>query len=180
MSDSRAARRYAQAIFSVAKDQNVLAPLAEDMTALRDTLKQSLELRLFIQNPILEKDEQSKVVRSVFEGRGHPLLVTFLLFLIEKSRLKLLSDITEVFDSIFKSENHLMSAQLEVEREIEPSMLKELNEKISQRFGKKVETSVVINPELLGGFKLHINDLVFDASLKTQLGKFQENVFSTI
>ena len=47
---------------------------------------------------------------------------------------------------------------------------------LSRRTGKQVELEVTVDPELLGGVVAKVGDLVFDGSLRTQLGQLRANL----
>ena len=180
MIDSKVAKRYAQALFSVAKDRNVLDLVAADLKDLALCLTASEELALFIRTPIFTKEERTLVIKNVFEGKVQLLVITFLMFLVEKNRLNIIGDVIEMFAKLYRDEKRILDVRLETEREMEPAILEVILKKLSQRLNRKVEATVRIAPELLGGFKLSVQDVVYDASLKTQLQKFQESVTSTV
>lgn len=180
MIDSKVAKRYAQALFSVAKDGKVMDAVASDLKDLARCITESPELAMFIRNPILKKEERTQLIRNVFEGKIQPLVVTFLLFLVEKNRLNIVGDVIEMFGRLYKEEKQIIDIQIETERDMDPAMLDAIVNKLSQRLNKKIETTVRVVPELLGGFKLNVQGVVYDASLKTQLQKFQESVTSTV
>jgi len=48
--------------------------------------------------------------------------------------------------------------------------------KIKQSFGDKVEATIKIDPNILGGIKIKTEDRILDASLKTQLLKLKESI----
>ena len=52
---------------------------------------------------------------------------------------------------------------------IEPAQLAEVVASLEKRFGKKLNVSVVIEPELIGGIRAVVGDEVFDASVKARL-----------
>lgn len=180
MVDAKVAKRYARAFFLISKEKNVLDAVATDLKGLAQCLELSEDLRMFIRNPIFKQEERVQLVKNVFEKDVHPDVLNFLLFLIDKKRLNLIGDIINMFNELFMGHYNTQEADLITEREIDGAMLQELLKKISERSGKKIQLNISTDPELLGGFKLRIGGVVYDASLKTQLERFKESVISTV
>jgi len=44
-----------------------------------------------------------------------------------------------------------------------------LVKKLQAKFGKKIEASVKVDPEIIGGIKIVVGDTVIDASVRGQL-----------
>ncbi len=64
--------------------------------------------------------------------------------------------------------------------EIEITTVGDLDEKtinkIKSSFGDKVEATIKVDPNILGGIKIKTEDRILDASLKTQLLKLKESI----
>jgi F-type H+-transporting ATPase subunit delta len=180
VSDMNVARRYARALFQLADERKNLKQVFTDLKDLRSILESSSDLQSFILNPVLTLEDQQMVVKSVFEGRAQPLVMTFLLFLIEKSRLKILHDILDAFIEIYLESTNTLTAAISAERALDPARLDLLVSKLQERTNKNVTADVTIDEQLLGGFKVRIGDQVYDASLAAQLKRYHHDVLSTV
>lgn len=180
MIDVKVAKRYANALFLISKEQKTLDAVSEDLKALAQCLELSADMRLFIRNPIFKKEERVQLLTNVFKNSLHPSVLNFLMFLVDKNRLNLLGDVIAMFHDLFMQHHNIQEVYLSTEREMDEGMLQSLIKKLSEWSGKKIQTHVRVDPGLLGGFKLNTGDVVYDASLKTQLRRFQESVVSTV
>lgn len=180
MDNLKAAKRYAQALFELAQEQNVLDKTALDMQGIRACLEQSRELRVFLRDPILKKEERATAVRSLFENRVEPLVLTFFLFLIEKTRLNILEEIVAAFGALYLKHKNVVSVVVKTAGAIEPKQMGALVKKLKERFAKDLEPRAIVDEGLIGGFKIQMDDVVYDCSFKTQLAKFQESVIATV
>ena len=177
---NKVAGRYARALFDLAADQNNLDAVVADAHGVKASIEFSSDLKAFLANPILKKEEKHSILKAVFEGRVQPLFLNFLMFLVERSRLDILSEIIDDFIAIHLASTGTMNVVIRTERPIDPPLMEQLLAKLQQRSGKKIKAEVVIDPELLGGFKVQMGDEVYDSSFKSQLRKYQESAISTV
>jgi F-type H+-transporting ATPase subunit delta len=174
------ALRYARALFQLADERKYLKQVFTDLKHLRSIVGGSEDLQSFILNPVLTKDDQLSLFKSVFEGRIQPLVMTFLLFLIEKSRLNILQDILDAFTEIYLKSTGTLTAMISTERPLDAACLESLVSRLQDRTNKKVIAELAIDEQLLGGFKVRIGDQVYDASLSAQLKRYHNDVLSTV
>lgn len=180
MKSSKVAERYARALFNLASEQKSLDAVVADSQAVKESIGSSAELRAFLVNPIFKKEEKDSILKSVFEGRVQPLFLNFLMFLVERSRLDILGQIIDEFIAIHLTSIGTMNVVIRTERAIDPPLMEKLLAKLQERSGKKIQADVIIDPELLGGFKVLMGDEVYDSSFKSQLRKYQESAISTV
>lgn len=93
---------------------------------------------------------------------------TFLQLVIRNKRVGYLKFICNYFISLYRKENGITSARL-----VSASESKELEAKVTEMLKAegytKIEFDSEVNPGLLGGFVLTVDDKRLDASLSTQL-----------
>lgn len=96
----------------------------------------------------------------------------FVLILQKNNKLKKIDYIIEEFINYSKKQEGIKMVEIETARKLEPSALN----KIKKLFGEKSEITEIINKNLLGGVKIKVDDVVYDASLKTQLSKLKASL----
>lgn len=96
----------------------------------------------------------------------------FVLILQKNNKLKKIDYIIEEFVNYSKKQEGIKMVEIETARKLEPSALN----KIKKIFGEKSEITEAINKDLLGGIKIKVDDMVYDASLKTQLLKLKQSL----
>lgn len=98
----------------------------------------------------------------------------FLMMLQKNNKLKKIDHIIEEFIQYSKKQAGIQDIEIESARKLDQPTL----DKIKKLFGEKSEISEKINKDLLGGVKIKIDDLVYDASLQKQLIKLKEKLIS--
>ncbi len=96
----------------------------------------------------------------------------FVLILQKNNKLKKIDYIIKDFITYSKKQEGIKIVEIETARKLEPSALSS----IKKLFGEKSEITETINKNLLGGVKIKVDDMVYDASLKTQLSKLKASL----
>ena len=178
MAHLRIARRYTKALFDLSVEQASLQEVYQSLQSVDQAVKNSLELRQFLSNPVTSKSQQRNVVEALFKDRVHPTVMQFLFFLIDKKRLSLLGDVFDCFDALYLGHNLTVRAKITTAIEIEDAQLNRLVKKLETNAQKKILAQPVVDPAILGGFKVQLGDRVFDNSFATQLERFHRNLIN--
>jgi F-type H+-transporting ATPase subunit delta len=181
MSEIRVASRYAKSLLELAEEKGVLEEVHNDMQLFSNTCDNSRELKLMLRNPIIGHDVKLKALRRIFSDKFHPMTLSFFEILTKKQRENLLAVIAKEFHKqynvLMKIESALVTTPFELTEDLRASFRKAVEE-IS---GKQVELKEKVNPELIGGFVLQINDRQIDTSISSRLKelriKFSENPY---
>jgi F-type H+-transporting ATPase subunit delta len=89
--------------------------------------------------------------------------------LVEYGRLSLLPAISQAFEELKARDEGILDAQIIVAAKPSSAEVKDLVKRLEAKFGNKIEASVSVDPEIIGGIKIIVGDTVIDASVKGQL-----------
>ncbi|TSC84820.1 MAG: F-type H+-transporting ATPase subunit delta [Parcubacteria group bacterium Gr01-1014_13] len=98
----------------------------------------------------------------------------FVLILQKNNKLKKIDYIIEEFEAYAKKQDRAKIIEIETARKLDQTALN----KIKKIFGEKSEITELVNKELLGGARITVNDMIYDASLKTQLKSLRQQLIS--
>jgi F-type H+-transporting ATPase subunit delta len=165
------ARPYAEALF---KAGGIAAPaaLADELQALADVAGQP-QLRQFADNPKVTADQVFDLVTSVARPAGSAPLsqpaTNLLRTVIDNGRLVALPEIAAQYHALVNGRSGTSDAIVHSAFPIEPQQLQDVVAALERRFGRKLNASVVIDPELIGGIRVVVGDEVLDTSIKVRL-----------
>lgn len=176
---NKAARRYATAFLEIAVGENILEDVREDMLLILNTIEGSSELKIFLKNPIVRKEQKKAAVEKIFEDRVQD--ITFRLFelLSKKERVALLEDISRNFIELYNLHKGIIKVDVTSAHKLEDDQLKALKKNIERTTGKKVEFETDIEKDLIGGLKFRIDDTVVDGTVKFKLNQLKDLLTST-
>ncbi|WP_100332471.1 F0F1 ATP synthase subunit delta [Bacillus xiapuensis] len=176
MSNSAVAKRYALALFEVAKEQNQVEAIEEELRAVKYVLADNEDLLPLLESPKLTIGQKKALLQSAF-AQISPYTLNTLMLLTERHRE---GEIAEVADAYIELANEARGVAEATVISVRP--LTEAEEAtISAQFAKKVgkqslKITNVVDTGLLGGLKVRIGNRIFDGSLRGKLDRLQKQL----
>ena len=157
------ARPYAEALFQVAVkgDLKQAAAEAEALAAVAA----NPQLREFADNPKATAAQVFEVMTSVVKTPLSDASKNLLRTVIDNNRLGVLPEIAAQFHALVNARSGVSDAVIYSAFAIEPAQLADVVAALEKRFNRKLNASVVIEPELIGGIRVVVGDEVLDSSV---------------
>ena len=168
------ARPYAVAVFRLAKEKSALAKWSE-MLALLSSVVADAQMRAVIEDPKLASADVERMFLSVCGDKLDASGQNLVKLLVEYGRLALLPEIAEMFEEQKAQDEGMLDAEITSAAKLDGAQVKTLVAQLQTRFGKKVEATVKVDPEIIGGIKIVVGDTVIDASVR---GRLQELAYT--
>ncbi len=177
MKSGAAARRYARALFQLAKEDQQTTQIGDQLDTLRALFASSPELREALLTPLYPVRERRQVLRRISEAEGVSGLVTnFYSYLIDQRRLVDFPGIREEYARLVDEESGLVTAAVVTASPLDEASQDRLRRALSERTGFEVRLEVDVDPSLIGGAIAKVGDLVFDGSIRAQLDQLRANL----
>jgi F-type H+-transporting ATPase subunit delta len=172
-----AARRYAQAVFDIAKQSNSLDRWLADLATLNATFGER-NVVTTLEDPNLNEDEQRQVIDGVLKpGAVSDLARNLLYILVRRQRLGLLPRIVEVFQEMYNKEKGIVVAEVTSAVPLDSAHRQRVADEISKiTGGKTVDLHMHEDPRILGGIIARIGDELIDASIAARLADLSERL----
>lgn len=170
---NQVAERYAQAFFSLAKDEGTVAELKSEAAVLKTVCNRDL-IRL-LDNRSITKDEKKAIFRESLHGADRNLM-NLLYLLIDEGRGHYLLEILDGFVSYCNEDLNIQEVMVYSARPLTEKEHAEIGDAISGKLGKAVEITNRIDESLLAGTRIFINDRVYDSSLKAKVRSLKEEL----
>ena len=177
MPSSAAARRYARALFGLAKEDGVTTQVAGELDTLAELFEASPELREALIIPLYPVKQRISVLKGVAQAESLSGLTTnFYSFLIEQRRMVDFAGIREEYARLVDLDSGLVTAEVLSASPLDEQKQDRLRRALSQRTGMEVRLDVTIDESLIGGAIAKVGDLVFDGSIRAQLEGLRANL----
>lgn len=174
-------KRYAQALFDLAVEHNILEKVNSDVMFIRNVFAENRELRVIIANPVIDAYKKIKILNRLFEKDIQELSIRFLRLITNKGREQYIAYICEAFDEIYKEYKNILSVNLTTAQKAEKTVTEDISKKLKEVINMNIELSEKVNEDIIGGFIVNFQDYKYDASIINQLNKlkkgFSENLF---
>lgn len=177
---SRAAKRYAMALYGLAKDAGQISVISEDIARIAGILISSPELVNFLSNYIVTREKRKKVIAELFKSRVNDLTWRLILLMEDKKRLKLLGDVCRAFPEVKRNSEGIAEASVTIPYPADAQLMDVINGKIRILAGRPAETRMIEKPALIGGLQIRIDDILYDISVKGILGRLERKTIESV
>ncbi len=177
MKYAKAAKRYVKAVFELARTQNQLDSLAKDMQAAAQIFNEHPELGKFLANPMVAQTAKTAAVKKIFGKGFSPLFGRLIDLLAGRKRLELLPDVAELFNQHYKKYQGIVEADVTVAVPVDEKMKETFAQKVKEISGKEnIELRFHVDPGIIGGYIIQIDDLRVDDSVRGKLRKIKQKL----
>ncbi|MCA9510875.1 MAG: ATP synthase F1 subunit delta [Myxococcota bacterium] len=177
MRGSASSRRYARALFQLARETNATTEVRRELGELASLFAENKPLRDALLTPRFRASERKSVLTAIARQGGLSQTVAhFLQFLIDQRRLVHFEAIHEEFERLANEASGLVTAHVRAASELDERKQDRLRRALSQRTGREVRLDIRVDPSLVGGAIATVGDMVFDGSVRTQLGRLRSTL----
>jgi F-type H+-transporting ATPase subunit delta len=171
------ARRYAKALIRIGEEDGNYELYGQELKAFEGVMGISPQLGAVMENPIYDKDQKKALFRAInLKLRLSPIVVNFILLLIDKRRLGYFAEIVRCYGLLADEVAGKARAKVISPVPIPNASIAAIQKKLASMTGKEVIVSVEEDPGLIGGVVTQIGDIVYDGSIRTQLNKMKETL----
>jgi F-type H+-transporting ATPase subunit delta len=182
MLNPRLAFRYAKSLLDLAIERGQLEEVYADMLWLQSVCKSSREFVTFLKSPIIKNDKKAKILEAVTAGKIGLLTAAFNKLLVTKSRESFLPEMITAFINQYKVEKGIRTVHLTTAHPLNDDVRNAIVDQIKKSLGfEKIDLEEKVDEEIIGGFRLQVEDQLIDASvaydLKAIARQFENNDF---
>ncbi|WP_297336559.1 ATP synthase F1 subunit delta [Algoriphagus sp.] len=184
MTNHRVASRYAKSILELSLEKGLLEEVYADFKKLISFSEENREFGLILKNPIVSSDKKLTVLQALFAKDTQEMTVKFFEIVARKNRADVLIEVAKAFQELYNLHQSIQVAELTTTYPVESAQKAVFENLVKEISGKKtVQFIEKVNPELIGGFVLKVNDRLLDESLKSKLNalkiEFSQNHYES-
>ena len=175
MKGGAAARRYAKALMDLARRDGLIAEIGAQLQEHQALLRANVQLQRVFENPSIDIQVKANILTTLFE-RTQPVLLLrrFLLLLVAKDRMRQLDSICMQYARMADEELHRIVAQVTTAVDLDAQQRQAVAQKIAATTQRDVVLETHIDPSILGGLVVRINNIIVDGSLRGQLARIHQ------
>jgi F-type H+-transporting ATPase subunit delta len=178
MKEGILAQRYAKALFAIALERRQLEPIRRELYEFVTTVEENKELDTFLRSPETSRAERRSAITRVFTDRCSPVLFNFLLLLADKGRIGIYREIHQAFQKLYDSHNRRVKALAISAVPMEKPELDALKTDLTKALQMNFEIENRVDPGILGGLILDLEGKILDGSVRLQLERLREVIYS--
>lgn len=164
---SQLAERYAAALFELASETNKVIDWQKQAKVIQQSLTQ--DMNKFFASCQISKEEKKDVLKKAYAGSIDEMMLDFLYLLIDKSRFNNVNTILISFNTLCNDLRNIKEGIVYSANPLSENQMSEIEKAMSIKIDADCELINKIDPRLISGFKVEIDNVVVDTSMKNRL-----------
>ena len=175
MQDSQISKRYGYALFESAVNFGIVDEIFNDLDKFINFCYEKLCLKELISQTYIDKQERFEVIELLGKELSfNEYFINFLHLLIEQERIAYLPKIFNEYSNLCYKRNNILKVKVVSAKELKPEEKNNLIGMIQKALKKTPAITSEIDKNIIGGYIINIDDVLYDSSAKTQLDKFRK------
>jgi F-type H+-transporting ATPase subunit delta len=170
-----AAKRYARAIFELAREEGQAEKWAERLASVRAIFSRP-EVRQVLLNPTIPLRDRESAVGAILDERGDRESVNLAKLLVGSGRVDEVGAIEQEYQKLVDEAEGRVRATATTAVELSPDDYENLASTLSKQMGREVRLTAGVDSAIIGGLVLRVGDHVIDASLATRLQQLRRKL----
>jgi F-type H+-transporting ATPase subunit delta len=179
MNDSKISVRYSRALFLSALEKKILDEVNQDMIFISEICKIP-ETKEFIKSPIIVPSKKEAIFHKMLVDNVEKITLSVIDLIVKNGRESFIPAIARNFIHETKKYKGITETVLTTAVKVDDKVRKQITDLISEVFKTKVELKANVDPEIVGGFILQIDDNYIDASIKNKLRKIRKELRGSV
>ncbi len=175
MNESVISVRYSRALFQSALEKKVLDNVYQDMILISEICLIP-EVKELLNSPIIVSSKKNAILNAVLGKNVDKLTLSLIGLVIRNGRESFIPGIARVFKHETMKYRGITETILTTALKVDIKIKDQISELISKVFKTKVELREIIDPDIIGGFILRIDDNYIDASIRNKLRKIEKEL----
>lgn len=175
MKSTKAASRYAKALLELAIENNQVDAVLDDMKYLSVVAGEYREFQLLIQSPVVNSDKKIAIFNELF-GQFQEISRKFIELITKKGREILLAEIASSFEDQVNKSKGITPLTITSAVPLSEAVKNKIISKVQGIVSGTFEITEKIDPTLIGGFVVRMDDKQIDASVSSQLDNLKQRL----
>lgn len=179
MNDSKISVRYSRALFQSALEKKIIDKVNDDMIFIAEVCRLP-ETKEFLHSPIIPPSKKEEIFHRMLEGNIEKITMSLIDLVVKNGRESYLPAIARVFIHETLKYKGITESVLTTAIKVDPGVKKQITDLISKVFSTQVELQEIVDPSIIGGFILRVDDNYIDASIQNKLRKIKNELLGGV
>lgn len=176
MSESVIAKRYAEALFQLSSEVELLDLFVTELTTVQEVFQENDELYAFLAHPRITNKQKKQLIDNSF-GEFQVHIINTVKLLVDRNRVEIIPSMIDHFILKVHEVKSIAEATVYSVRELTGVETEHLQAQFAKRFDKQVvKIKNIVDPDILGGLRIRMGNTIYDGTLRNELNRIERNV----
>ena len=172
-------RRYAEAIFDIAKKQNTVDRTLEDMREIA-RLFSHRKLLYLLNEPKIPMQRKESAIRQALESKVLPTSLNLALLLVQRELVEAMPNLARELEQLVLNYKNEAVAQVTTAMPMDQQQQNKVRQALERRTGKTILMQTKVSPDILGGVVARVGDQIIDASVRQRLTALRRQLLTGV
>ena len=173
------ARRYAGAIFEIARKQDTLARTLDDVKEIA-RLFSNRKVAYLLREPKIPAQRKETAIREALADKVLPTSLNLALLIVQRELVDLMPNIARELEQLVLDHENKAVAEVTTATKMNKAQLDRIKQALEHRTGKTILMQTRVQPAILGGVIARVGDQVIDGSIRYRLSALQQQLLTGI
>jgi F-type H+-transporting ATPase subunit delta len=169
------ARNYAEALFELGKESGQAEQYADLLDAVAAAIETTPQVQAALMSPRVPKSEKARFLGEALQSAPREF-VLWLQAVVKRGRQGILREMATEYLALLDAKLNRVRASVTLAREPDQKLKQVIEEKLGRQLKKQVIAAYLIDPEILGGAIVRVEDRVLDGSVRRRMTKLRRHL----
>ena len=174
------AATYAQALYDLAKDENLTDEILAQLQALQEVISAEPDFVRLLSTPGLSKEARCGIVDDSFRDKVHTYVLSFIKILVEKGYVRHFADCCKAYKTLYHADHGILPVLAVTAVALTDAQTQKLTAKLETITGKTVELTNRVDTSVLGGVRLDYDGKRVDGTVQNRLDSIGSLLKNTV
>jgi F-type H+-transporting ATPase subunit delta len=179
MASDPVVRGYAEALFQVARVEESLDRVEEELTRFKNGLESNAEVKEFLSNLKISPEGKKSALFQIFGEKISTITLNWINLVIDQGRQRGLPGIIEAFFTLAQESRQKVTAEVITSIPLSEDLIQRLEKELSRASKKQVFLKPMVDESILGGVIVKIENKIIDGSVKHRLEEMKQEMVKT-
>ncbi len=176
MDQSKIPVRYGKALFLLGKEKGILEELYREIQMLAEFFQNTPAVAPYLKSPLIKMQTKKDLFSKHLKDALSDVTLRFIDLVISNKRERYFPDIFRNFIQFYKADAGIKTLVLTTAVEMDDAMKRMVSLSFDKKNNVRHELVTRVKPSLIGGFMLQADDMLYDASIATELKRLKKEL----
>ena len=171
--------RYAMALYKYAEKKGITVEVYDEMTRVAAAFTKNPELSKALSNPFVKNDDKKRLLLAASGKHVDENYQAFVNLVLNHKREMYFHLMALSYRKIYRKANNISSVKITTAVAFNEKEQEKLQNLVSNLYkDRTLEFEVSVNPEIIGGFIVDVDNNRLDASVSNEFAQLRQNLIS--